>query len=67
MGGAPRNPPVGRPFLRFHVSTLPVMIRPISLLTLSLLTLLDSNSPGNPLLAWKFHPFKLRLCASPTP
>ena len=41
-------------------------IRPISLLTLSLLTLLDSNFPGNPLWAWEFHPFKLRLCFSQT-
>ena len=31
-------------------------VRPISLLTLSLLTLLDSNLPGNPLWAWESHP-----------
>ena len=29
-------------------------VRPISLLTLRLLTLLDSNFPGNPLWAWEF-------------
>ena len=39
---------------------------PISLLTLPLLTLLDSSFPGNPLWAWEFHPFKLRLCLSQT-
>ena len=32
--------------------------RPISLLTLSLLTLLDSNFPGNPLWTLEFHDFK---------
>ena len=36
-------------------------LRPISLLMLPLLTLLDSNFPGNPLWAWEFHPFALRL------
>ena len=41
-------------------------LRPISLLTLSLLTLLDSSFPGNPLWTWEFHPFELRLCSSPT-
>ena len=41
-------------------------LRPISLLTLSLLTLLESDFPGNPLRAWEFHPFKLRLCSSQT-
>ena len=41
-------------------------IRPISLLTLSLLRLLGSNFPGNPLWAWEFHPLKLRLCLSQT-
>ena len=30
--------------------------RPISLLTLPLLALLDSSFPGNPLWAWEFHP-----------
>ena len=39
---------------------------PISRLTLSLLTLLDSNFPGNPLWAWEFHPLALRLCLSQT-
>ena len=33
-----------------------ITIRPISLLTLSLLTLLDSNFLGNSLGAWEFHP-----------
>ena len=42
------------------------VIRPIPLLTLSLLTLLDSNFPGSSLWAWEFHPFKLRLCWSQT-
>ena len=41
-------------------------LRPISLLTLSLLTLLDSNVPGNSLWAWEFHPLKSRLCSSQT-
>ena len=41
-------------------------LRPISLLTLSLLRLLDSNFPGNPLWAWEFHPLELRLCLSQT-
>ena len=41
-------------------------IPPISILTFSLLTLLDSNFPGNPLWAWKFHPLKLRLLSSQT-
>ena len=31
-------------------------VRPISLLTLRLLTLLESKLPGNPLWAWEFHP-----------
>ena len=39
-------------------------MRPISLLALPLLTLLDSNFPVNPLWAWEFHPLKLRLCSS---
>ena len=38
----------------------PIHARPISLLRLSLLRLLDSNFPGNPLWAWEFHPLKLR-------
>ena len=41
-------------------------VRPISLLTLSLLTLLDSNFPGNLLCTREFHPFKSRLCWSQT-
>ena len=43
-----------------------ISVRPISLLALSLLTVLDSNFPGNSLWAWEFHPFKLRLCSSQT-
>ena len=42
------------------------VLRPISLLTLSLLTLLDSNLPANPLWTWELHPSKLRLCLSQT-
>ena len=42
-------------------------IRPISLLTLSLLTLLDSNFPGNSLWTWEFHPLKIILRLSQTP
>ena len=46
---------------------LPRMLtRPISRLTLPLLTLLDSSFPVNPLRAWEFHPLNLRLCLSPT-
>ena len=43
-----------------------VELRPIPLLTLSLLTLLDSSFPGNSPWAWEFHPFNLRLCLSQT-
>ena len=43
------------------------VLRPISLLTLSLLTLLESNFPGKSLgNPYEFHPFKLRLCWSQT-
>ena len=42
------------------------VLRPISLLRLSLLRLLDSNFTGNSLWAWEFHPFKSRLCLSQT-
>ena len=38
-----------------------------SYLHCTLLTLLDSNFPGNPLWAWEFHPLELRLCLSQTP
>ena len=41
-------------------------LRPIPLLALSLLTLLDSNFPGNPLWAWESQTLKLRLCSSQT-
>ena len=34
--------------------------------TLSLLTLLDSNFPGNSLWAWELHPLDLRSCSSQT-
>ena len=43
-----------------------LVLRPICLLTLSLLTLLDSNFPGNPLWALEFHPLILRLWLSQT-
>ena len=36
-------------------------VRPISLLRLSLLRLLDSNFPGSPPWAWEFHPLRLRF------
>ena len=44
------------------------MLRPISLLRLSLLRLLDSNFPGNYVWTWEFHPLRLRLrlCSSQT-
>ena len=63
LEGADAAPPSGgrrRPtsFIAF------VCIRPIPLLTLSLLTLLDSNFPGTSLWTWEFHPFKLRSCLS---
>ena len=41
-------------------------LRPISRLTLPLLTLLDSNFPGNSLWAWESHPLQLRLSLSQT-
>ena len=43
-----------------------VRLRPTLLLTLRLLTLLESNFPGNSLWAWEFHPLELRLCLSQT-
>ena len=42
-------------------------VRPISLLTSSLLTLLDSRFLGNSLWTWEFHPCKLGLGLSQTP
>ena len=42
------------------------LVRPISLLTLTLLTLLDSNFPGNPPWALEFDPFELSSCSSQT-
>ena len=50
----------------YEMRHIKVIVRPISLLTLSLLTLLHSNLPGNPLWAWEFHHFKLTLCSSRT-
>ena len=41
-------------------------LRPISLLNLSLLRLLDPNFPGDSLWAWGFHPSRLRFCLSQT-
>ena len=43
-----------------------LIICPISLLTLHLLRLLESQLPGNPLWAWEFHPLRLTLCLSQT-
>ena len=40
--------------------------RPISLLRISLLRLLDSGFPGNSLWTWEFHPLILRCCLSQT-
>ena len=61
---------VGGTLLLIHTTanthTTTITVRPISLLTLSLLTLLDSNFPGNPLWTWEFDPFRLRLCWSQT-
>ena len=53
--------------VRYVSPACPCPVRPISLLTLPVLTLLDSNFPGNPLWTWEFHPFKFRLCLSQTP
>ena len=39
-------------------------LRPISLLRVSLLRLLDSNLPGSSLWTWEFHPVTLRFCLS---
>ena len=50
-----------------YLCTSEVLLRPIPLLTLSLLTLLESNLPGNPLWTWEFHPFRLRSCLSQAP
>ena len=44
------------PFGLPRLSRLLLMVCPISLLTLSLLTLLDSNFPGDPLWTLEFHP-----------
>ena len=41
-------------------------VRPISLLRLSLLRLLDSNFWENSLWAWEFHPLNLWFCLSQT-
>ena len=46
--------------------TINIMLRPIPPLTLSLLTLLDSNFQVGSLWAWAFHPFELRVCLSQT-
>ena len=42
------------------------VIRPIPLVSWSLLGLFDSNFLGNPLWTWEFHPLNLRLCWSQT-
>ena len=54
----PRCPRPGSPTLENYAQS--------SLLTLPLLTLLDSNSRENSLWAWEFHPLELRLCLSQT-
>ena len=43
------------------------LLRPISLLTLSLLRLLDSNFPGNSLWAWEFHPLRIKIMLESNP
>ena len=52
--------------LYIYIYIYTAIIRPIPLLTLSLLTLLDSNFQVNSLWTWEFHPLKLRLCSSQT-
>ena len=54
------------PAARLPVAQQVTALRPISLLTLSLLTLLDSNFPVNPPWAWELHPLHFRLCLSGT-
>ena len=58
--------PAGRLAERPGPSLWGELIRPISLLTLSPLTLLDSSFTEISLWTWEFHPFKLRLCLSQT-
>ena len=51
-----------------HVSAARQLLRPISLLALSLLlTLLDSNFPGNSLWTWEFLPLNITWCLSQAP
>ena len=42
----------------------PEVVRWVLLRPISLLRLLDSNFPGNPLWTWEFHPLILRFCLS---
>ena len=44
-----------------------IVIRPIPLLTLSLLTLLDSNFLVSSLWTWEFHPFKFNIMLESNP
>ena len=44
-----------------------VWLRPISLLTLRLLRLLDSNFPGNPPRAWEFPPLRIEIVLESNP
>ena len=44
-----------------------IMIRPILLLTLRLLRLLDSKFPGNPLWAWEFPPITISIMLESNP
>ena len=54
-------------FAFFQRTILCIWMRPISLLTLSLLTLLDSNFPGDSLGTWEFHPFKIKIVLESNP
>ena len=53
-------------FVQYIYIYIYIYICIISLLALSLLTLLDSNFPGNPPWTWEFHPSQLILCLSQT-
>ena len=44
-----------------------LVLRPISLLTLSLLRFVDSNFLGNSLCAWEFHPRKIKILLESNP
>ena len=42
-------------------------VRPISLLTLPLLTLIDSNFPGNPILDMRIPPLEIKIVLESNP